>query len=57
MIMPITTKYHQRMKKYYIPIEKPELYKLKTPQLIINQTKNIDPKRLQDKLSERKLPP
>jgi PemK-like, MazF-like toxin of type II toxin-antitoxin system len=46
MVAPITTKHHKRMEKYYIPVTNASKYKIKESNVILNQIKLIDTKRL-----------
>lgn len=49
LVVPITTKYHARMKKWYIKVDHFEKYWLKECWLVMNQVKLIDKKRLANK--------
>lgn len=51
LVIPLTTKYHKRMEKYYIKLENYADYGLKECRMILNQMKLIDWKRLSDKAS------
>lgn len=54
-IAPITTKNRLADQLYYQSISNFERYWLKTPQIIINQCKLVDKKRLFSKLSKNKI--
>jgi len=54
LVAPITTKYHKRMEKYYIKIDRYEKYELKECRIIINQIKLIDTKRLFSKQNNKR---
>ncbi len=54
LVAPITTKYHKRMEKYYIKIDRYEKYGLKECRIIINQIKLIDTKRLFSKPNNKR---
>ena len=56
MIFPLTTKYHDRMKRWYFEIHNyKRFWKLKKSWIILNQVQLIDRKRLSNKLSKKRI--
>ncbi len=55
LVMPLTTKYHAWMEKYYFIIHNPEKYGIVWWRGIINQIHPIDKKRFINKLSLQKI--
>jgi mRNA-degrading endonuclease toxin of MazEF toxin-antitoxin module len=46
LVAPITTKYHHRMRAWYVPIDNRKKYSLKKSYIILNQIKLIDKRRI-----------
>lgn len=55
LVCPITTKHYNEHRKHYTTINNYDAYWLKSPSLIINQTRLIDKKRFSHKLSSKKI--